>query len=150
MDAPVHTAVSAQRLQLGLTILRVVLGIVFVMHGGQKLFVFGLDGVAGGFAQMGVPAPGLTGPLTAFVEFLGGLALIFGLLSRLAAVGLIVVMLGAIVIVHLKAGFFAPNGVEFPLTLIAGLAAVALIGPGEYSIDAVIGRRRSGRAAFRA
>lgn len=150
MHAPVLTGVSAQRLHLGLTILRVVLGIVFVMHGGQKLFVFGLDGVAGAFAQMGAPAPGLTGPLTAFVEFLGGLALIFGLLSRLAAAGLIVVMLGAIFIVHLEAGFFVPNGVEFPLTLAAGLAAVALIGPGQYSIDAVIGRRRSGGARFRA
>lgn len=150
MHAPTLSTYSAQRLDLGLTILRIVLGIVFVMHGGQKLFVFGLDGVAGGFAQMGVPAPGLTGPLTALVEFFGGLALVFGLLSRLAAVGLIVVMLGAIAMVHIAAGFFAPNGFEFPLTLIAGLAAIVLIGPGRFSLDSLIDARRSGGRAVAA
>lgn len=144
MHTTTHAGVSTQRMQLGLTIFRIVLGIVFVMHGGQKLFVFGMEGVAGGFAQMGVPMPGLTGPLTALVEFFGGLALITGLLSRMAAIGLIIVMLGAIFMVHISAGFFAPNGYEFPLTLIAGLAAIALIGPGDYSLDAMIARRRAG------
>ena len=143
MHAISFTGVSVQRLHLGLTILRIILGIVFVMHGGQKLFVYGMDGVAGGFAQMGVPIPGITGPLTALVEFFGGLALMTGLLSRLAAIGLIIVMLGAIFIAHLSAGFFAPNGYEFPLTLVAGLAAIALIGPGGYSLDAMISRRRA-------
>ena len=145
MNAISFVGVSTRRLHLGLTILRIVLGIVFVMHGGQKLFVYGMEGVAGGFAQMGVPMPSITGPLVALVEFFGGLALLTGLLSRLAAVGLIVVMLGAIFIAHISAGFFAPNGYEFPLTLVAGLAAIALIGPGEYSLDAMISRRRGGR-----
>ena len=144
MHTTTLAGVSTQRLHHGLTILRVILGIVFVMHGGQKLFVFGMDGVTGGFAQMGVPMPGVTGPLTALVELLGGLALITGLLSRLAAFGLILVMLSAILIVHIGAGFFAPNGYEFPLTLVAGLAVIALVGPGEYSLDAMIARRRGG------
>ena len=61
-----------------------------------------------------------------------------------AGLALLRTVLGAIFIAHLSAGFFAPNGYEFPLTLVAGLAAIALIGPGGYSLDAMISRRRAG------
>lgn len=127
----------------GLTALRVVLGMVFVAHGAQKLFVYGLDGVTAGFAGMGVPLAAIAGPAVAFIEFLGGLALILGLFTRTAAIGVAAVMLGAMVLVHLPAGFFAPNGVEFALTLFAGAVALALTGPGAYSLDAVRARARS-------
>ena len=132
------------RLDLALVILRVVLGVVFLAHGGQKLFVYGLDGVAGSFGQMGIPGAALAGPLVAVAEFAGGLALIVGLLARLAGVGLAVVMLGAILFAHLPAGFFAPQGFEFPLTLLAISLAVALVGPGRFSLDHVLATRRAG------
>src|SRR5687768_9909653 len=112
---------SDRQLNIALTIFRLVVGTIFVAHGGQKLFVYGLDGVAGGFAQMGVPFASFMGPLIGFVEFFGGIALILGLLTRLAALGIFSTMIGAIVLVHLPAGFFAPNGIEFPLSL-AGAA----------------------------
>jgi len=127
-----------RRLSIGIAILRVVVGIVFVAHGAQKLFVYGLDGVSAGFAGMGVPFPGLTGALVAAVELLGGLALILGLFTRLAALPLAATMIGAILLVHLKSGFFNPAGVEFPLTLLAGLAALAFTGPGALALDAVV------------
>jgi putative oxidoreductase len=67
--------------------------------------------------------------------------LLVGLLSRLASVGLAVTMLGAIGFVHLSAGFFAPAGIEFPLTLLGATTALAIAGAGRYSLDAVIARR---------
>ena len=137
-------APSARQIDLGLAILRIVLGVIFIAHGGQKLFVFGFAGVTGAFGQMGVPAPGVVGPAIALIEFFGGIALALGLLTRLAAFGIGATMVGAIALVHLPAGFFAPNGFEFPLSLLAAAATLAITGPGKYSLDAIISRRGPG------
>lgn len=133
---------SAGRISAALAVLRVVIGAVFVAHGAQKLFVFGFAGVTGAFEGMGVPLAGIVGPAVALLEFIGGLALIAGLLTRLTAVGLGGVMLGALVLVHIPAGFFLPNGVEFVLALIGAVVALALTGPGAFSVDAVLAQRR--------
>jgi putative oxidoreductase len=133
-----------QRVNAALAILRVIVGIIFVAHGAQKLFTYGLEGVSGAFAGMGVPMPGIAGPAVAFLEFFGGIALILGLLTRLAALGLAATMLGALFMVHLAAGFFMPQGYEFVLALFGVAAALAVAGAGEYSLDAVIARRRGG------
>ena len=122
--------------------LRLVVGLVFVVHGGQKLFVFGLGNVAGNFAKMGIPAASLTGPLVGLVEFFGGLGFIGGLLTRLSGLGLAIDMLGAIFFVHLAAGFMAPKGFEYPLTLLAVSAALMVTGAGRYSLDHMIAARR--------
>lgn len=133
-----------QRLNTGLAVLRAIVGFVFAAHGAQKLFVYGFEGVSGAFAGMGVPLPGIVGPAVALIEFFGGIALVMGLLTRLAAAGLAGVMLGAIVLVHLAAGLFLPNGAEFALTLFGASAALALLGAGAYSVDGVLARRRVG------
>lgn len=127
---------------LGLAVLRVITGTIFVAHGAQKLFVYGLDGVAGGFANMGIPFPTIVGPMVGLLEFVGGLALITGLLTRLAGTGLAINMLGAFLLVHLPAGFFMPNGYEFVMMLGASALTLTLTGAGQYSIDALISRRR--------
>jgi len=129
-----------------LAILRVVAGVIFAAHGAQKLFVYGFAGVTGAFGQMGVPFPGIVGPATGLVEFFGGLALVAGLLTRLAGIGLTTIMLGAIFLVHLSAGFFAPNGVEFPLALAAMATTLAVTGAGRWSLDAlIVGRQGESR-----
>jgi putative oxidoreductase len=134
---------SALQLNLGLLITRLVIGTIFMAHGAQKIFVFGLEGVGGGFAQMGIPLASVMGPLVGFMEFFGGMALIVGLLTRAVGVGLAGVMLGAMLIVHLPNGFFLPNGIEFVLALLGSSLLLALTGAGEYSLDQAIARRRT-------
>ncbi|HET9011901.1 MAG TPA: DoxX family protein [Gemmatimonadaceae bacterium] len=135
-------AATPSQQQLGIAILRIVTGAVFAMHGGQKLFVYGFAGVTGAFTKMGIPMPGLMGPFIAVLEFFGGLALVIGLLTRLAALGLAFDMLGAILLVHLAGGFFLPAGYEFALTLFAASLGLVLAGPGALSLDAAIVSRR--------
>jgi len=137
---------SRRQIDTALAVLRVVLGITFILHGGQKLFVFGFSGVSGAFAQMGIPAPGLLGPFVAFVEFFGGIAILLGLLTRLAALGIGATMVVAILTVHLKNGFFAPTGIEFPLSLLGSAIALVIAGAGDFSLDALIGKRLNGGA----
>lgn len=139
--------ISTVRTDIGLAILRVTTGAIFVAHGAQKLFVYGFAGVSGAFQGMGIPFPGIAGPLTGFVEFFAGLALVVGLLTRLAGVGLAVTMLGAIAFVHLSAGFFAPTGFEYPLALLAATSALAFAGAGRFSLDAAIASRRTAPVA---
>ena len=132
---------TRSQIDTALAVLRVVLGITFILHGGQKLFVYGFAGVSGSFAQMGIPAAGFFGPLVALVEFFGGIAIVFGLLTRLAALGVGATMAVAILTVHLKQGFFNPGGIEFPLALLASAIALVIAGAGRYSVDNAIAKR---------
>src|SRR5262245_11986353 len=132
---------STRQSDLSLLALRVIVGAIFTAHGAQKLFVFGIAGVQGAFTKMGAPLPELTGPLVAGLEFFGGIALVMGLLTRLFALGLVADMLGAILLVHLANGFFAPSGIEFVLMLFGASLALVVGGAGNFSVDAVLGRR---------
>jgi putative oxidoreductase len=134
-------AASERQVNVALAILRSVVGVVFVAHGAQKLFVYGFAGVIGAFEGMGVPLASVAGPGVALLEFSGGLALIAGLLTRPVAAGLAANMLGAMVLVHIPAGFFMPNGVEFVLTLFGASVALVLTGAGAWSVDARLAQR---------
>src|SRR2546422_94584 len=114
----------------GMLPLRLVVGVAFVMHGGQKLFVYGVSGTAAFFGSLGIPAPLAAAVVVTFVEFLGGIALVIGFRTRWAAVLLAIDMLVAIVTVHLRHGFFVPDGIEFPLILLGATLTLMLAGPG--------------------
>jgi len=129
----------------GLTILRLVIGIVFFAHGAQKMLGwfggYGFHGTMGFFTQtMGIPAPFAV--LAICAEFFGGLGLIVGLLSRIAAFGIICNMIVAILTVHVHNGFFMNwygtqkgEGFEYHLLAIAGLLVILIKGAGALSID---------------
>jgi putative oxidoreductase len=122
----------------GLLVLRLALGLVFVMHGWQKLTVLGIDGVAGFLTQLGIPAPNVAAVLLTTTELGGGLALIFGAFTRAASALIAFSMVVAVATVHLKNGFFLPNGYEFALTLLLANVAMTMTGAGRYSIDRIL------------
>jgi putative oxidoreductase len=123
------------RVDTALLILRLAAGTIFVAHGAQKFFMYGITGVIESFTQMGVPMAAVVAPMVARIELVGGLALLFGALTRLAAGLLGLVMLSAMLIVHLPNGFFLPMGIEFTLALLAMMTALGVAGPGSVSVD---------------
>ena len=137
-------------MSIGRFLLRLVLGGFFVGHGTQKLFGWfgghGLDATAEGFEQIGL-LPGRRNAIAAGVaESAGGALLVAGLATPFAATALTGTMLTAIHRVHMKNGPWLSNGgYEYNAILIAALLALAEVGPGELSLDAALGRERSGR-----
>lgn len=126
----------------GLFALRLGLGIIFVAHGAQKVFgLFGGQGLAATVesfsTNLGIPAP--LGYLAAFTELFGGLAVLLGVLSRTAALGLAILMVVAALKVHLPNGFFLSGpgqsgpGIEYNVALFAMAVAVMLAGPGRLA-----------------
>ena len=131
------------RAGFGLTAIRIVVGIIFAAHGAQKLFgMFGGYGIAGTAQYMeslGLAPGHLMAILAGGTEFFGGLALIIGLLTRPAALGLTFLSLVAIFSVHIHNGLFmANNGYEFALVLLGGSIAVLIEGAGKLSADRAI------------
>nr|WP_202893613.1 DoxX family protein [Kribbella italica] len=130
-------------------IARVGVGVVFVAHGWQKFRTNGLTATAGGFEQMGVPAPTLSAYYAAGAELIAGAALILGLLTSVAGVLLALDMVGAFLFVHLSNGVFVAEG-GWELVVVLGLAALTLaaVGPGRYSVDRILTRSTADRATL--
>ena len=142
---------KTQQTQWGIALLRIVTGVIFFMHGWQKLFEMGHGGVSGFFTSLNIPAPEVAAAIVIAVELLGGLALILGFLTRLVAVPLAIDMLVALLTVHLKAGFFAATGgYEFVLLLAAASASLFFLGSGAFALDNFSAVRRVLPARLRA
>jgi putative oxidoreductase len=128
-------------------LLRVALGALFLVHLGLKVFVFTPAGTAQFFGSLGLP-PALA-YLTMLAEFAGGIALILGIYTRWVALGLTVILLGAIFTVHLQNGFFftAPKGGwEYPAFWAVALVVQALLGDGALAVGMAGSRRRESAA----
>lgn len=134
-----------------LLLIRLGVALVFFAHGAQKVFGRfggpGLSGFVGYMKSQGMPVA--IPYLVAFGELLGAIALVFGFLTRLAAAGLLLEMLGAILVIHRKFGFFMNwsgnlkgEGFEYSLTLAIVLLSLLVAGAGDYSLDASVFRTR--------
>jgi putative oxidoreductase len=132
------------------TILRLLFGVVFFAHGAQKLLGwfggFGYTGTMGFFTQrLGIPAP--FAMLAIAAEFLGGLGLLVGFLSRIAAFGIACNMVMAVLIIHRHFGFFANwygtqkgEGFEYHILAVAIALVIMIKGSGAMSIDGALSK----------
>ncbi|MEH6725765.1 MAG: DoxX family protein [Hyphomicrobiales bacterium] len=117
------------------TVLRIAMGLLFLVHGGLKLFVFTPAGTAGYFVSLGLPGP--LAYLVIAAEIIGGIALVLGVYSRWVSLALVPIMLGSIYVPHGAAGFLFSNeggGWEFPAFWAVTLVVQALLGDGAYAL----------------
>lgn len=123
--------------------LRLPIGLIFIAHGAQKLFGwfggYGLEGTGQWMGSIGLQPGYLMALLAGAAEFFGGLALVFGLLVRPAALSLAIAMIVAIFAVHIDKGLFmSNNGYEFALALLAASVSLLVSGAGRLSVDAAL------------
>jgi putative oxidoreductase len=139
---------AALRTDTGLLVLRLVVGVTFLLHGLDKLD--GLGGVEMYFDSLAIPAPGFMATLVALTETVGGILLIVGLLTPVAGLALAIDMLVAALTAHADKGFFADKG-GYEFVLVLGTACVALLaaGAGRFSADALALRGRQRPAWLR-
>jgi putative oxidoreductase len=128
---------------LGLLILRVVIGLTLAGHGAQKVFGWwggpGMTGWTGAMNRMRIRPAVAWAWMSALAELLGGIGLAVGLLTPLPSLAIAGSMLVAIALVHWPKGFWTTKGgYEFNLAILAAIAAIALTGPGAYSLDSAL------------
>jgi putative oxidoreductase len=121
--------------RFGITLLRVALGLVYTMHAYLALAIFGPSGMVAYQVKNGIPFPEIATWYLILAHGLGGLCLVLGIFPRWAALANVPVMLGAIVFVHLKHGFWAhQGGYEYPLVLLLASLALAMTGGGALTL----------------
>ena len=139
-----QTAVDVATVATGLLVARIVLGLLMAAHGSQKLLGWfgghGLGATAGFFESMGFRPGKLFATVASATELASGVLLALGFLGPVGPALMISVMIVAAASVHWRNGLFAmSNGIEVPLLYATGALALALTGPGRYSLDAALG-----------
>lgn len=124
-----------------LLIARVGIGVIFIAHGWQKFFDWGIDGTQAAFVGMDIPLADVSAIVAATIELVGGIALLIGFATRIAGVLLFLNMLGAFFLVHVGNGVFVGDG-GYELVVALGVASllIAGVGAGRVSVDAFVGR----------
>ena len=116
-------------------VLRVATGLIFALHGWQKLEM-GVPGVTGFLSSLGFPMPAFFAVVLIAAELIGGILLILGAFTHWAAKILAIVAIVALVSVHLPNGFFMANGgYEFMLLILASTLSLMITGPGKWALD---------------
>ena len=129
---------------IAMLITRIILGVVLFAHGWQKLMINGISDTYGQFEKLGIPLAIVSASFTSFVEFVGGVLIILGALTTTVVALDLIVMVGAAGFVHVTHGIFAKDGGwELVGVIVAVELALAAFGPGRYSVDDVVARRRA-------
>jgi putative oxidoreductase len=132
---------------LGLLLVRLILGIVLMFHGSQKLFGWfdgpGMEGFTEYLTKLDIPMPEASAYLSAITEFAGGALLVLGLLTRLVAVPVVVNMLVAVVAVHAHEFAAAKGGMEYALMLCVVALAIVFTCAGRFSLDGCLWGEKS-------
>ncbi len=127
-----------------LLVARLLLGVVLIAHGWQKVVTNGLGGTAEAFAGMGVPAAPVSAAFAGIVELVGGALLLFGAATAVVGVLVVLDMLGAALLVHAGNGVMASDGGWELVGVIGAVALVlAAVGAGRYSVDHALAARRT-------
>src|SRR5215472_14463282 len=121
---------------LGVTAMRLVLGAIMIAHGYPKVLKGGMPQVVNAMQSLAIP--GWLGYVSAWTEFLGGILLVFGLITRLASLAVCINMIVAILKVHLKNGFAGQGNYQFPLALAAIAFSLIWFGAGPLSLDRLL------------
>lgn len=142
----------------GITILRVVAGVIFVMHAYLGGLIYGPAGLTNYMLSRGIPFPALTAWFTILGHLIGGLMLVIGMYTRIGALIHVIIMAGTIIFVHFPQGFFLTGiivnaekgiaiagGYEYVLTLFAVSVSLVFLGGGPLSIDALLSRSSAER-----
>ena len=126
---------NSERLRgYGLLALRLVVGVTFIAHGWLKYHGMGMAGTTGFFTSLGIPMPAVTAWIVILVEILGGLALILGVFTLPVGLLLVADMIGVFIFAKKGASFVGPKSYELELNLLAASLAIALAGPGLFSL----------------
>src|SRR5918911_3803871 len=134
INVPLFSSITPRLASFAPLVARVIVGAIMAVHGWQKLSMGPANVGQGMLANLGVPLPLFMGYVLTFTELIGGILLIIGLLSRLAAVALTIDLVVAMLLV---------SGLgQLELSLIAGFLVVLLAGPGKLSLDYALGIER--------
>ena len=137
---------SARLRGFGLLVLRIVVGVTFFAHGWLKFHGMGMPGTTGFFTSLGIPNAALMAWVVVLVEMLGGIALIVGIFTLPAGLLLTVDMIGVLLTAKRGAAFMGPKSYELELNLLAGAFALALAGPGMFSLSQLLRGKQSSQS----
>jgi putative oxidoreductase len=138
-----NTSLPAPARDWALVIARVLIGVVMFAHGYQKMVINGIGRTTEGFENLSIPVAIVSASFVTVVEFAGSVLLIAGALTTTVSSLMLVIMVGAAWFVHAENGIFIKDGGwELVGVIAAGLIALAAVGPGRYSIDHVVRKRR--------
>jgi putative oxidoreductase len=138
---------NSERLRgYGLLVLRIVVGVTFIAHGWLKFHGMGMEGTTGFFTSLGIPIPAFIAWVVVIVEMLGGIALILGIFTLPVGLALAVDMIGVLTFAKKGAAFIGPKSYELELNLLAASLAIALAGPGMFSLAQLLRRKNSSQS----
>ena len=137
---------SARLRGFGLLVLRIVVGVTFFAHGWLKFHGMGMPGTTGFFTSLGIPNAALMAWVVVLVEMLGGIALILGIFTLPAGLLLTVDMIGVLLTAKRGASLIGPKSYELELNLLAAAFALALAGPGMFSLSQLLRGNQSSQS----